>query len=156
MKLRELIREVVADHRDAQPDELVELVVEATTDEQLRDFYRTAVRSDVMHVINLDRNTAIVNAMTGRPMRQRQPSSRRKNIVGTWWEQALGSPIHTASGYKQYGDCTVDDLDFLVKERRSHIADVEFHINLHLQNRERMIELGVNRVRDLPAPEEAA
>lgn len=148
-ELRNLIRQVAADNPDAPPADLVELVIAATPPKQVLDYYRTAVRNDVFDVLRLDRNTALVAASTGRPARRPSPSWKVAH-TRSWWQEMLDGWYKTADGQKRYGDCTVIDLDYIIKERRSHISDVEYHIRIHERHRDQMISLGVDRVRDLP------
>jgi hypothetical protein len=149
-QLRDVIRQVAAKYPNAQPDEITVKVVAQTSEEQVWAFYRTAVHGAVLDVLRSDRNDALLGALTTRPVRRQPNRSSKVDGIRSWWQELLGSRIRVPYGYKLYGDCTVADLDFVIKVRETHIANVQAFIDLHQRLRTLMVQLGVDRVRDLP------
>src|SRR5262249_8993383 len=60
MKLPELIRNIADANPTANPDRSVTLVVDSAPDAQIRDYFRSAVRNDVLDVLRVDRNANLV------------------------------------------------------------------------------------------------
>ena len=157
MKLRELIRSVADANPSADPSEIVTLVVEQTPDNLVREYFRNAVRGAVLEVLRSDRNADLIESTSsGRPVRRIPNRSSKVDGIRSAWQNFLADRVLGADGYKLVGDCTLADVDFIIKARESLIADVEA-INARWKGlRERMIETVAARIRDLPEPKAAA
>jgi hypothetical protein len=161
VKLRELIRQIADDNPTATPNEIVDKVVDQTSDDDIREFFRTAVRNDVLDVLRVDRNAAMVEALSeqtpSRPVRRTPNKSSKVEGIRSAWQMFLAGRVRVADGYKLVGDCTLADVEFILKYRAGLVADIEaLSAKWRTQVRDRMLALGVDRVRDLPEPEAAA
>lgn len=147
--LRALIREVAADHPHAAPSEIARHVAKLTPADDLIDFYSEALTQICTQLLGHDRRQ-LMDGPCDDTTGSKSPNSSKLRERRTWWANLLASRVPVGEEWKQLGDCTVDDLQFCIDERRAHIAGVEKQIN----NFEHLIHLmeanGAQIARDLP------
>ena len=146
-ELRKLIRQVGSEYPRAAPNEIARHVAKLTPPAEIDEYYEHALQSICADVLRQDRNTAMNHAM-GTPTNFRT----KADMIRSWWEELMESLVHTADGYKQFGECTVADVEFCIAEREAHITRVQRQIGHYRTIRQRMLDLGVTFVRDLPEP----
>ena len=145
-QLRALVRQVVEDHDGASVRELAEHVEKLTPKESVTGFYVEALAAYVADVLRADRNSAL-SEVTKPTSKSKSPKleQRRK-----WWSDLLASRVAVAGKSMRLGDCTVDDLQLCIDERRAHIAHVEGQILNYQKLIQLMTKNGARHVADLP------
>ncbi|MFL0172470.1 hypothetical protein [Mycobacterium sp. SMC-13] len=145
-QLRALVRQVIADHPGASVRELAEYVEKLTPKELVTDFYVEVLSCFVADVLRGDRNRAL-DGVTNPTGKNKSPKleQRRK-----WWADLLASRVAVAGKSMRLGDCTVDDLQLCIDERRAHIAHVEGQILNYQKLIQLMTKNGARHVADLP------
>lgn len=145
-QLRALVRQVVEDHAGASVRELAEYVAKLTPEELAADFYVEVLIAYVSDVLRADRNSAL-SEVTKPTNKSKSPKleQRRK-----WWADLLASRVAVAGKSMRLGDCTVDDLQLCIDERRAHIAHVEGQILNYQKLIQLMTKSGARHVADLP------
>jgi hypothetical protein len=145
--LRDLVREVIADHPDASPRELAELVAKLAPAERIADLFTDLLVPLVNDVLSQQLRNAL-NRNFKQKARSPKLEERRR-----WWHELLAARVHVGGELKVVAECTVEDLSTCIEERRAHIADVQAQI----VNYEKLIALmtqhGVETVAELPEQE---
>lgn len=126
-ELRELVRQVAADHPHADPREIARHVAKLTPADTVMSFYADALVPIVREVLIGQRTTALSAALS--PSKPDAPAKSAKLAQRRdWWAEMLGSRVHTDDGWKVLGDCTSDDLRYCIRERQTDIARVQAQI----------------------------
>lgn len=140
--LTTLIRSVADEYPDAHPHKIARLVAERTDSADLQEFYAAALEPLVVDRLRQDRN-ATLNSKQGRSAKV----ERRRS----WWARVLRERVHVGeSKWKPLGDCTVDDLDFCIDERRHQIGALMGQIAKYETIRDAMLVHGADVVAELP------
>jgi len=130
------------EHPNAHPHKLARLVAERTPDENLNDFYVTALERIVTDQIRFDRNSTM-NSKQGRSAKLEQRRS--------WWARMLREKVHVGeSKWIALGDCGVGDLDFCIGERREQVGALLGQIAKYETIRDAVLSHGVETVAELP------
>ncbi len=132
-ELRALVREVIADHPGANPTELAGYVAKLTPQQQILDFYAEALHGYVAEIVGFDRRSSMDKAL-GRNVKNRSAKlvNRRLHFAAMMTES-----VRAAEGWKQVGDCTIDDLRFCIQERVVTIERTQRQIS----NFEQLVDL---------------
>jgi hypothetical protein len=141
--LRDLVREVIAENPDATVQEIAEYVAKLTPEENLMDFFIEALVRIVDEILGAQRRTALDKVSKGN--KSAKLERRRK-----WWADLLASRVHVGDELKRLGNCTVDDLQLCVDERRNHIRLVEGQIMNYEKLMQMMVKHGARTVEELP------
>ena len=140
--LTALIRSVADENPDAHPHKIARLVAERTDPEELHGFYVVALDGLVADRIRCDRNATLNSRDCRSPKVE-----RRRN----WWARTLRERVHVGgSQWKPLGDCTVDDLDFCIDERRQQIGALMGQIAKYETIRDALLAHGADVVAALP------
>jgi hypothetical protein len=136
-KLRDLIRQVIADHPTEQIPELAKHVVTLTPAEDLSRFYEYTLRSKIVEVLSNDRNTAMAHVFGGAPVSNEEPEdddedesevhreSWKVTSVRNWWTKMLEASVYVEDKQKKLlGDCTAEECRFLATDRRTMADDL--------------------------------
>lgn len=116
--LRNLIRDTVKRRRRAQPEDIAAAVVDKTPHDLIYAFYEEALRPFVADVMRLDRNAAI-DTIRNRSRRTDRPLSPNiEAIRAIDWERVFCSRVATATGWRELGNCTADELEYCAAQRR--------------------------------------
>jgi hypothetical protein len=149
--------DLIRDHLAANPFETDEViargVVDATPDHQVVEFYTTAVRRLVADYRRLARNEAVSNALSENPPDFHQPRTRSRKVssIRTWWAMMLESSVKLGDGaYHLLGDCTLDDIDYLISDREARAVELQKKAAEYQRLRDHMVDSGVKRLRDAP------
>ena len=143
--LRALVQEVSSAHPNTQPADLARFVVKQTPDEQLVDFYEAALVPFVNQVLRLTRNTAIDNVVRRDPV----PSAKLGGIR-SHWATMLATAIYTADGWKQMGNCTVEDFNYAIATREARIVELQGKIADLTLLRDHMLAHGAHTLSEAP------
>lgn len=142
MTLNELIREVVAEYPHSHPHDVARFVAKRTSEDDLLNFYTTAITPMVMNQIRMSRN-ATLNSKKGR--------SANVEDIRNWWQRLMKERVHIGdSKYVDFGDCTIENLEFCISERAEQIAALNTQIGKYQVFIDAMVAHGVERVADLP------
>lgn len=166
-ELHNLIREVI----DQQPqntaddtvDEVAACVAEQTPVEKVQEFYTVALRSLVVAEYRARRNNAM-NRLDGaiteyNPGRKRRDPRRTSPMVAairTWWSEMLDSRVFVKGREQRLGSCTVDDLDFIIKDHESRAVGHVAKADQYRVYRKMLIDNRAVTLDDCPTPEAAA
>lgn len=131
---------------------LAHTIAEETPGRRLREFYAEALKPLVRIVLGNERNRAAADVRRGRTYSRKTQDFRESRDA---WEVYLGAIRAVGGGlYKPMRDCTVADLDFIIKTRENHITSVQIQLDHDRRIREAMIAQGVKRVGQLSGPVE--
>lgn len=150
VRLRELVRQVVADHPGATIRELAEYVAKLTDDADVTEFYTVLLERLVDEVLSHQRRGAMDRNLKARNRSPKLEQRRR------WWADLLAARVHVGATLKTVGECTVDDLQVCVDERQVHIERVQSQILNYQKLIELMVKHGARTVADLPEQEKWA
>jgi hypothetical protein len=152
-ELNQLIRQVAADHPKAEIHELARFVVALTPRKSVTDFYTAALGDTIRTVLGQQRRNAFKgpeadrDETTGAPNRSAKIEERQQ----WWWPRLLNSRVHVGeSKWMQLGECTIENLDFCIAERRGQIAGYRSQIGNFKHLISLMTTHGVGMVKDLP------
>jgi hypothetical protein len=146
-RLRELVRQIVADHPGATVRELAEYVAKLTDAEDFSAFFIELLMPIVEELLSQQRRTALNNNLKPKN-RSPKLEQRRK-----WWADLLAARVHVGDEFKAIGECTVDDLTICVDERKVQIERVQSQISNYHKLIQLMVKHGARTVADLPEQE---
>jgi hypothetical protein len=135
LQLREMIRNTIKRRKRAQPNDIATSVATNTPNHLLRPYLEEALRPVVADIMREQRNHAILTMRKNRRILGNGPvSANVEAIRNVDWQRIFSEQVATATGWKQVGDCTADDLDFCGAARRRDaelvIAQAEFYEDL--------------------------
>lgn len=147
-ELRALVREVADDHPQADPREIARHVAKLTPEEDLQNFYAESLVDVVAQILGAQRRDAMGEKKDESPSDNKSSKlERRRN----WWKDLLAARVHVGkSEWKIIASCTVDDLEFCIGERQSHITGLEAQIQNFRRLATLMVKHGARTVAELP------
>jgi hypothetical protein len=160
-KLRDLIRQVIADHPTDQIPELAQHVVTLTPAEDLFRFYEYTLRTKIVEVLSNDRNTAMAHVFGDAPVSNEESDdedeseapqeSWKVKSVRNWWSRMLEASVYVTDKHKKLlGDCTAEECRFIATDRRAMADDLLNKADEFEKLAALIEEHGVATVRDLP------
>lgn len=129
--LGELIREVAAAMpSSATPAEIAVAVIDQAGDELAHQYLLELMTATVYTRLAQSRNAAL-NGLTppaSDAAVAARPSAKQAR-VRDWWATILAERVPVGNQkWKQFKDCTVDDIEMLIADRRALIASIESRI----------------------------
>lgn len=115
MSLTELIREAAEHHTD--PRDIAAEVARHTPDQEVRDYYASALIGTVRRELSKYRNIAMDNVFDPKPETKKVRSAKLEQRRD-WWADMCKSKLHVAGTWKLLGDCGLEDLTAAIMERR--------------------------------------
>lgn len=134
----------------ASPEQIAENVAEATAPEDVSRFYRELLVQAVRTVTNQQRrdNAPPAPKPKERPTPAPSPKLQERR---SWWQNTLDTRVHVGGGVeKTIATCTVDDLEFCIKERSVAIERIDHQIDNFRQLVSLLDEHDVDTVAQLP------
>lgn len=159
--LRQLIREVAETSVLADPGALAEEVARLVPDEHIQTAFAEMLRGYVRQVLSEDRTFPFLPQPRTTPEdksrpRAGRPANRSRKVAGIReaWAKVLSERVHVGpapTDWKLFGDCTVDDLDFMAGEREQIAEANHVKAEQYRKVRKLLVEHGASTVRDLPS-----
>jgi len=121
--VRAVIREVVEESGLTDPGEIAAKVAENVPAKALRPVLAEVLRDTVRIALHSYKTW---RQPSPEPERDRRPSSGRSAKVGAIrdWARVLRQPVAVEGNvWKQFGECSADDLAFLAVDRRENAAE---------------------------------
>lgn len=147
--IRAAVREVIDTTDLTDPGDIALKVAENVPSKHLREVLAAVLRDFVrieFHAYDRRRPSA-------EPTTERHPRGPRSAKVGAIraWARLLRKPVAVeANVWKQFGECTLDDLGFLAEDRRRNAAESVAAAERFDKYSAAMAEYGVATVADLP------
>lgn len=152
--LRDLIRSVIQQHPTEQIPDLIKRVVEETQEHEVHEFLSEALHPVVYDVIKDHRNYVMNQApprITNAELKKPQIRSLKQEQIANWYAQLLTTRVSTASGeQKLMGDCTLEDMDFLISVRQNQVSDLKKKVEDLTRIRNHMEAHGAHILREAP------
>lgn len=153
-ELTELIHDVINQHPGAQVPELAQHVAKLTSSRQLRDFYEEALRPFVADVMRRGCNTSINQVFRDSPSapsrKPGQPISFKVKSISAWAQMMRESVVVGADTRKSLGQCTVDDLDYVIAMRDRQIVQLHTKREQFLKLRNHLAASGFKTLGETP------
>lgn len=150
--LRSLIVDVAAQHPHAGPQEVADYVAIATSAADVDRWYRELLVQAVRTVTNQQRRDTAPPAPKPMPKDRPTPApSTKLQERRSWWQNTLDTRVHVGGGVeKTIATCTVDDLEFCIKERSVAIERIDHQIDNFRQLVSLLDKHDVDTVAQLP------
>ena len=147
LNLRGRIRAILTDTGEADPGVVADKVVGELTSRELRPALGETMRSLVREVMRQDRE--VVGASTAEQVTPGQGRSRARAVAEAW-RAHLRDRVFVGDAWRLLGDCSPEDVLFLVDDRRRKAAELAAAAGRYVALHDAMLRAGVARVADLP------
>lgn len=148
LNLRGRIRAILTDTGEADPGVVADKVIAELTSRELRPALGETMRSFVRDVMRHDRE-AIAPAAVASEATPGQGRSRARAVAEAW-RAHLRDRVFVGDTWRLLGDCSAEDVQFLVDDRRRKAAELHVTADRYDALRAAMVEHDVARVADLP------
>jgi hypothetical protein len=138
--LRDRIRALLRDTDETDPGRIADKIASDMLGEDQREWLLSLLRDAVREVIRQERSTDVAA----------QGESRADRFRNSW-KRHLRDRVHVGdSVFKMFADCDLEQVRFLVSERRNQAARLLLKADQYEAVADAMVSADVARVSDLP------
>lgn len=141
-----IARQIVLTTSLTDPDEIADMVLAATPDDDLRDAYRQALRGVAVDALRTTRHTAGTTAAPAAPNRSAKVAAIRAHHLD-YYEQR----VNVNGEWKMLGDCTLTDVRTLAHDYTRRAAENRAKAAEYTALADRMEQAGAKTVRQIEA-----